>query len=45
MIEQLQNLMAALVGWMAVANLEGRVAAVGWLDPAVLEVLRTATGG
>ena len=36
---------AALVGWMAVANLEERLAAVGWLDPAVLAELRTATGG
>jgi uncharacterized Ntn-hydrolase superfamily protein len=36
---------AALVGWMAVANLEERLAAVGWLDPAVLAELRKATGG
>jgi uncharacterized Ntn-hydrolase superfamily protein len=31
---------AALVGWMGVANLENRTAAVGWLDPKVLEILR-----
>src|SRR4051812_4354807 len=31
---------AALVGWMAVANLEERLAAVGWIDPAVLAELR-----
>jgi uncharacterized Ntn-hydrolase superfamily protein len=36
---------AALVGWMAVANLEERLAAVGWLDPAVLAELRKATEG
>jgi hypothetical protein len=36
---------AALVGWMAVANLEERLAAVGWIDPAVLAELRKATGG
>jgi hypothetical protein len=36
---------AALVRWMAVANLEERLAAVGWLDPAVLAELRKATKG
>jgi hypothetical protein len=30
---------------MAVANLEERLAAVGWIDPAVLAELRKATGG
>ena len=36
---------AALVGWMSVANLEERLAGAGWIDPAVLAELRTATGG
>jgi uncharacterized Ntn-hydrolase superfamily protein len=30
----------ALVGWMAVENLEERAAAAGWIDPRVLAVLR-----
>jgi uncharacterized Ntn-hydrolase superfamily protein len=30
----------ALLGWMGVANLEERTAAFGWIDPAVLRVLR-----
>ena len=34
---------AALLSWMGVANLEERTAAAGWIDPAVLEQLRTAT--
>lgn len=34
---------AALVGWMGVANLEARTAAMGWIDPAVLEILRAET--
>lgn len=33
----------ALVTWMGVANLEERTAAVGWIDPVVLEQLRAAT--
>jgi uncharacterized Ntn-hydrolase superfamily protein len=33
----------ALLTWMGVANLEERTAAAGWIDPAVLEELRTAT--
>jgi uncharacterized Ntn-hydrolase superfamily protein len=33
---------ARLVTWMGVANLELRVAAVGWIDPRVLEHLREA---
>lgn len=33
----------ALLSWMGVANLEERAAAAGWIDPAVLEQLRTAT--
>jgi len=35
---------AALIGWMGVANLEARGAALGWIDPAVLATLRSATG-
>ena len=31
---------AALIGWMGVANLEERTAATGWIDPAVLGILR-----
>jgi uncharacterized Ntn-hydrolase superfamily protein len=31
----------SLVGWMAVANLEERIAAPGWIDPRVLAHLRT----
>jgi hypothetical protein len=34
----------ALLSWMGVANLEERTAAAGWIDPAVLEQLRAATG-
>ena len=34
----------ALLTWMGVANLEERTAAAGWIDPAVLEQLRAATG-
>lgn len=34
---------AALVGWMGFANLEARTAAPGWIDPAVVAVLREAT--
>ena len=33
---------AALVGWMAVENLEERTAAPGWIDPRVLAFLRNA---
>lgn len=33
----------ALLSWMGVANLEERTAAAGWIDPAVLEQLRSAT--
>jgi uncharacterized Ntn-hydrolase superfamily protein len=36
---------AALLGWMGVANLEARTAALGWIDPAVLAMLRTDPGG
>ena len=36
---------AALVTWMGVANLEERTAARGWIDPVVLEELRSLTGG
>lgn len=36
---------AALLGWMAVANLEERTAAAGWIDPQVLELLREASAG
>jgi uncharacterized Ntn-hydrolase superfamily protein len=32
----------ALVGWMAVENLEARTAAPGWIDPLVLAFLRNA---
>jgi uncharacterized Ntn-hydrolase superfamily protein len=32
----------ALLTWMGVANLEERTAAAGWIDPVVLEQLRTA---
>ncbi len=35
---------AALLGWMGVANLEARSAALGWIDPAVLAALREETG-
>ncbi len=35
---------AAFVTWMGVANLEERTAAAGWIDPAVLDELRSATG-
>ncbi|MBA2701245.1 MAG: DUF1028 domain-containing protein [Chloroflexi bacterium] len=35
----------ALLTWMGIANLEERTAAAGWIDPAVLDQLRTATGG
>lgn len=34
----------ALLGWMGVANLEARGAALGWIDPAVLATLRSETG-
>lgn len=36
---------AALLGWMGVANLENRTAAVGWIDPVVLDGLRASSGG
>jgi hypothetical protein len=36
---------AALLGWMGVANLEARTAAAGWIDPAVLAILRDETAG
>jgi len=36
---------AALIGWMGVANLESRTAAAGWIDPAVLKVLRDESSG
>lgn len=36
---------AALVTWMGVANLEERTAAAGWIDPVVLNELRSVTGG
>jgi len=32
---------AALLGWMGVANLEARSAALGWIDPVVLAALRS----
>jgi uncharacterized Ntn-hydrolase superfamily protein len=35
---------AALEDWMAVANLEERLAAPGWIDPRVLAVLRARAG-
>jgi uncharacterized Ntn-hydrolase superfamily protein len=35
----------ALVEWMDVANLEARIAAPGWVDPRVIEILRSAQGG
>jgi uncharacterized Ntn-hydrolase superfamily protein len=35
----------ALHEWMDVANLEARVAAPGWIDPRVVEILRAAQGG
>lgn len=35
----------ALGDWMGVENLEERTAAPGWIDPRVLEVLRTRAGG
>jgi putative peptidoglycan binding protein len=35
----------ALVDWMGVENLEERVAAPGWLDPAVLDFLRGRVKG
>ena len=35
---------AALLGWMGVANLEARSAALGRIDPAVLAALRAETG-
>jgi uncharacterized Ntn-hydrolase superfamily protein len=35
----------ALEDWMAVENLEERTAAPGWIDPRVLGVLRSKTGG
>ena len=31
----------ALTEWMDVENLEARMAAPGWVDPRVLEILRT----
>ena len=34
---------AALLGWMGVANLESRSAALGWIDPVVLTALREDT--
>ncbi len=34
----------ALLTWMGVANLEERTAAAGWIDPRVLDQLRTASG-
>jgi uncharacterized Ntn-hydrolase superfamily protein len=34
----------ALHEWMDVANLEARVAAPGWIDPRVVEILRSAQG-
>ncbi len=36
---------AALLDWMGVANLEARTAAAGWIDPAVLAILRGETAG
>ena len=35
----------ALLGWMGVANLESRTAAMGWIDPAVVAALRSETAG
>jgi uncharacterized Ntn-hydrolase superfamily protein len=35
----------ALHEWMDVANLEARVAAPGWIDPRVIDILRSAQGG
>jgi uncharacterized Ntn-hydrolase superfamily protein len=35
----------ALIEWMDVANLEARIAAPGWVDPRVVEILRSARGG
>jgi uncharacterized Ntn-hydrolase superfamily protein len=35
----------ALIEWMDVANLEARIAAPGWVDPRVVEILRSAQGG
>lgn len=35
----------ALHEWMDVANLEARVVAPGWVDPRVVEILRSAQGG
>ncbi|MBI3751716.1 MAG: hypothetical protein HY263_08715 [Chloroflexi bacterium] len=32
---------AALVSWMGVENVEERTAAPGWIDPRVLQVLRS----
>ena len=34
----------ALVEWMDVANLEARLAAPGWVDPRVVDILRSAQG-
>jgi uncharacterized Ntn-hydrolase superfamily protein len=36
---------ASLIGWMGVANLEARTAAAGWIDPAVLVILRAEASG
>jgi len=36
---------AALLGWMAVANLEERIAAIGWIDPRVIEILSESAAG
>ena len=35
----------ALIEWMDVANLEARIAAPGWVDPRVVEILRSSQGG
>jgi uncharacterized Ntn-hydrolase superfamily protein len=35
----------ALIEWMDVANLEARIAAPGWVDPRVVEILRSKQGG
>ena len=35
----------ALIDWMDVANLEARTAAPGWIDPRVIDILRSAQGG
>jgi uncharacterized Ntn-hydrolase superfamily protein len=35
----------ALIEWMDVANLEARIAAPGWVDPRVVELLRSAQDG